>query len=169
MYLPSTLPYGSDKREFPFSCCGSLEEHPWDRTLQPSKFHQQGEGSSMLIVIPRHRAHMQEVFLDRSTFGENFFHLVFWTALNTKGISAGDSRCYLIWIKNNNDVYQSNEAFRWNALHQCNLLWEFSLFYKQACKPPLKKSDKWCSSCRWSASSFTMKAPYYLKTLTAIW
>lgn len=80
--------------------------------LQPNEFHQQGEGSSMLSIISEHRTHTQEMFPDRSTFVKNLFHTVFWTALNTKGISAGDSRCYLIWIKNNNDVYQSNEAFR---------------------------------------------------------
>lgn len=163
--LPSTLPYGKSIWEFP-----SPVVSPWKNVsgtgLWPSEFHQQGKESSILSIIPGHRAHRQEVLSDRSTFAENLFHVVFWTALNTKGISAGDSRCYLICIEDSNEVYQSNEAFRWNAQHQCNLLQEFSLFIGQTCKPPLKKSDKWC---KLSSSCLTMKASYYLKTLTAIW
>lgn len=149
--------------ELPFSWGSSLEKQLRDRTLEPSELQQQGRAGpcSVSLLGIGHT----EVLPDSSMCAH---HLLCWRQHLTKEISAWDSKCCSIWIKNNNDVYQSNEVFRWNALHQCNLL-EFSLFYGQTCKPPPKKCDKWCSSCRWSAPWFAMKTSYYLKKLSAMW
>lgn len=164
MYLPSTLLYGNSILRNALLLWQLPGKTPPGQDSGAQWAPAAEEGSSMLRVTPGHRAHWSAPWQQHVC--AQFVMLE--TALNTEKISAWDSRCYWIWMKNNSDVYQSNEVFRWNALHQCNPL-EFSLFYGQTCKPPLKKSDKLCSSCKWSAPLFAIKASYYFKKLSAMW